>query len=127
MKPVIGIPYDRYVKFDTFHPAVDKGLPVTRVVSRVALQEVLASYVRKQGGDTAIENDCHVVSALALNRNGRRAHLPRPHISGTLNWGRPESPEPFACCSLHAEDWRVDVWFGRLPEPQQEGRRHLCL
>ena len=28
----------RYIKFDTFHPAVDKGLPVTRVISRVTLQ-----------------------------------------------------------------------------------------
>lgn len=30
----------RYVKFDTFHPAVEKGLPVTRVINRVALQVV---------------------------------------------------------------------------------------
>ena len=32
----------RYVKFDTFHPAVERGLPVTRVISRVKLQEILA-------------------------------------------------------------------------------------
>jgi hypothetical protein len=31
-------PPRRYVKFDTFHPAVDRGLPVTRVISRVTLQ-----------------------------------------------------------------------------------------
>lgn len=37
----------RYVKFDTFHPAVDAGLPVTRVISRVTLQEVLAKTVLK--------------------------------------------------------------------------------
>jgi hypothetical protein len=28
----------RYIKFDTFHPAVSKGLPVTRVISRITLQ-----------------------------------------------------------------------------------------
>lgn len=28
----------RYIKFDTYHPAVDKGLPVTRVISRITLQ-----------------------------------------------------------------------------------------
>ena len=28
----------RYIKFDTFHPAVDMGLPVTRVISRITLQ-----------------------------------------------------------------------------------------
>ncbi len=32
----------RYIKFDTFHPAVERGLPVTRVISRVKLQEILA-------------------------------------------------------------------------------------
>ena len=35
----------RYVKFDTFHPAVDAGLPVTRVISRVSLQNVLAKVI----------------------------------------------------------------------------------
>jgi hypothetical protein len=40
--------YDnRYVKFDTFHPAVDRGLPVTRVISRITLQEVLAAAVER--------------------------------------------------------------------------------
>ena len=33
---------DWYCKFDTFHPAVDNGLPVTRVISRVTLQGILA-------------------------------------------------------------------------------------
>lgn len=51
----------RYVKFDTFHPAVEKGLPVTRVISRVTLQQVLAKACRKIGGDSIICNDCHVV------------------------------------------------------------------
>lgn len=35
----------RYIKFDTFHPAVENGLPVTRVISRVKLQEILADSV----------------------------------------------------------------------------------
>ena len=33
-----GVTGDWYVKFDTFHPAADMGLPVTRVISRVLLQ-----------------------------------------------------------------------------------------
>ena len=51
----------RYCKFDTFHPAVDNGLPVTRVISRVLLQEKLAEAARRYGGDKIIQNDCHVV------------------------------------------------------------------
>ena len=51
----------RYCKFDTFHPAVDNGLPVTRVISRVLLQEKLAAAARRYGGDKSIQNDCHVV------------------------------------------------------------------
>ena len=51
----------RYVKFDTFHPAVDKGLPVTRVVSRVALQGILADACMRVAGSSVICNDCHVV------------------------------------------------------------------
>ena len=47
---------DWYCKFDTFHPAVDNGLPVTRVISRVTLQGILA------GGlpESAILNNCKV-------------------------------------------------------------------
>ena len=51
----------RYVKFDTFHPAVDRGLPVTRVISRVVLQEILAKAARKMAGKDVIINDCKVV------------------------------------------------------------------
>ena len=47
----------RYIKFDTFTPAAERGLPVTRVVSRMLLQEILARAV----GDDAIMNDCNVV------------------------------------------------------------------
>lgn len=42
-----GLTGEWYIKFDTFHPAVDNGLPVTRVISRVKLQEILARAVLK--------------------------------------------------------------------------------
>ena len=51
----------RYVKFDTFHPAVDKGLPVTRVVSRVTLQAILAEACKRVAGEGVIQNNVHVV------------------------------------------------------------------
>ena len=51
----------RYVKFDTFHPAVEKGLPVTRVISRVVLQQLLAQSAMKMGGRDLIYNGAHVV------------------------------------------------------------------
>lgn len=47
----------RYVKFDTFTPAVERGLPVTRVISRMLLQEILAGAV----GDDIIINGSNVV------------------------------------------------------------------
>eukprot|EP00967_Tisochrysis_lutea_P009211 scaffold10912_cov18-Tisochrysis_lutea.AAC.4 len=34
-----------YCKFDTFHPAVELGLPVTRVINRVTLQQLLSDAV----------------------------------------------------------------------------------
>ena len=47
----------RYVKFDTFTPAVEQGLPVTRVISRMTLQEILARAV----GSDVIKNESNVV------------------------------------------------------------------
>lgn len=47
----------RYVKFDTFTPAAERGLPVTRVISRMTLQQILA----KALGDDIILNDSNVV------------------------------------------------------------------
>lgn len=47
----------RYIKFDTFTPAAERGLPVTRVISRMALQEILARAV----GDDVIMNGSNVV------------------------------------------------------------------
>lgn len=48
----------RYIKFDTFTPAAERGLPVTRVISRMSLQEILARAV----GEDIIMNDSNVVS-----------------------------------------------------------------
>lgn len=48
----------RYVKFDTFTPAVERGLPVTRVISRMTLQQILAQAV----GEEVIMNESNVVS-----------------------------------------------------------------
>ncbi len=47
----------RYIKFDTFTPAVERGLPVTRVISQMALQEILAHAV----GDDVNMNGSNVV------------------------------------------------------------------
>lgn len=47
----------RYVKFDTFTPAAERGLPVTRVISRMLLQQILAGAV----GDDIIFNGSNVV------------------------------------------------------------------
>uniref|UniRef100_A0A1D1ZXT2 Zeaxanthin epoxidase, chloroplastic n=2 Tax=Auxenochlorella protothecoides TaxID=3075 RepID=A0A1D1ZXT2_AUXPR len=56
-----GITGDWYVKFDTFHPAVGRGLPVTRVISRTRLQEILAERCCELGGPDAISNNANVV------------------------------------------------------------------
>jgi zeaxanthin epoxidase len=47
----------RYVKFDTFTPAAERGLPVTRVISRMTLQQILARAV----GEDIIINGSNVV------------------------------------------------------------------
>ncbi|KAK6923042.1 Forkhead-associated (FHA) domain [Dillenia turbinata] len=50
----------QYIKFDTFTPAAERGLPVTRVISRMTLQQILARAV----GEDVIKNDSNVVSFL---------------------------------------------------------------
>lgn len=57
-----GVTGDWYVKFDTFHPAADNGLPVTRVISRVTLQQILAQACVKYGGPDVILGNSHVTS-----------------------------------------------------------------
>ncbi|KAK7367540.1 hypothetical protein VNO80_09553 [Phaseolus coccineus] len=54
---VDGVSGSWYIKFDTFTPAAERGLPVTRVISRMALQEILARAV----GEDAILNDSNVI------------------------------------------------------------------
>lgn len=54
---VDGISGNWYIKFDTFTPAVERGLPVTRVISRMTLQQILARAV----GDKLIMNESNVV------------------------------------------------------------------
>ncbi|KAL9158170.1 hypothetical protein ABFS82_08G049900 [Erythranthe guttata] len=54
---VDGISGNWYVKFDTFTPAAERGLPVTRVISRMTLQQILARAV----GSDIIINDSNVV------------------------------------------------------------------
>lgn len=44
-----GVSGDWYVKFDTFHPAVDAGMPVTRVINRVDLQQILTRHINGLG------------------------------------------------------------------------------
>ncbi|XP_058186663.1 zeaxanthin epoxidase, chloroplastic isoform X2 [Rhododendron vialii] len=55
---VDGISGNWYVKFDTFTPAAERGLPVTRVISRMTLQQILAQAV----GEDIIMNDSNVVN-----------------------------------------------------------------
>lgn len=56
-----GVTGEWYCKFDTFHPAADRGLPVTRVISRHTLQKILADKVRELGGPEVLVNDVHVI------------------------------------------------------------------
>ncbi|KAH6760289.1 zeaxanthin epoxidase [Perilla frutescens var. frutescens] len=53
---VDGISGNWYVKFDTFTPAAERGLPVTRVISRMTLQQILARAV----GSDIIFNESNV-------------------------------------------------------------------
>ncbi|KAF7828728.1 zeaxanthin epoxidase, chloroplastic-like [Senna tora] len=55
---VDGVSGSWYIKFDTFTPAAERGLPVTRVISRMALQEILARAV----GEDSIMNSSNVVN-----------------------------------------------------------------
>nr|AIP98334.1 ZEP [Medicago sativa] len=55
---VDGVSGSWYVKFDTFTPAVERGLPVTRVISRMTLQGILARAV----GEDIVLNASNVVN-----------------------------------------------------------------
>ena len=68
-------PVRRYCKFDTFHPAADNGLPVTRVISRVTLQQTLSDTVAKYGGEHVVMNDCHVTEFEEVHTEPRHQNL----------------------------------------------------
>nr|KYP43880.1 hypothetical protein KK1_034660 [Cajanus cajan] len=55
---VDGVSGSWFVKLDTFTPAVERGLPVTRIISRIVLQEILARAV----GEDVIKNASNVVN-----------------------------------------------------------------
>ncbi|XP_052196045.1 zeaxanthin epoxidase, chloroplastic isoform X2 [Diospyros lotus] len=55
---VDGVSGNWYIKFDTFTPAAERGLPVTRVISRMTLQQILAHAV----GEDVIMNGSNVVN-----------------------------------------------------------------
>jgi len=77
---VDGVTGDWYCKFDTFHPAVDHGLPVTRVISRVELQSILSSALPEE----TILNNTLVTGFEELGEGqGVLAHLE----DGTTVWG----------------------------------------
>uniref|UniRef100_A0A0C9S4T5 Zeaxanthin epoxidase, chloroplastic n=1 Tax=Wollemia nobilis TaxID=56998 RepID=A0A0C9S4T5_9CONI len=65
---VDGLTGKWYVKFDTYTPAVERGLPVTRVISRMTLQQILAHSV----GPDIIENSCNVVD---FNDDGKKVTI----------------------------------------------------
>eukprot|EP01024_Parvocaulis_polyphysoides_P053728 TRINITY_DN536_c0_g3_i6.p1 TRINITY_DN536_c0_g3~~TRINITY_DN536_c0_g3_i6.p1 ORF type:complete len:285 (-),score=46.62 TRINITY_DN536_c0_g3_i6:63-917(-) len=78
-----------YVKFDTFHPAVSKGLPVTRVISRHTLQEILTKYVIKYGGQQVIQNSSQVIGYEEDNNGTVKALLQDGStVSGDMQIGR---------------------------------------
>ncbi|KAL5099270.1 hypothetical protein RYX36_003597 [Vicia faba] len=54
---VDGVSGSWYIKFDTFTPAAERGLPVTRIISRMALQKILARAV----GEDVVMNASNVV------------------------------------------------------------------
>jgi len=76
-----GVSGDWYVKFDTFHPAADRGLPVTRVISRVTLQRILAEAVER----AAREHE----SARASAASGAAAAAAASHGGGGSPFGAP--------------------------------------
>lgn len=62
---VDGLSGSWFIKFDTFTPAVERGLPVTRVISRMILQKILVHAI----GPEIIENSSNVVD---FNDDGQK-------------------------------------------------------
>jgi zeaxanthin epoxidase len=57
-----GLTGEWYCKFDTYHPAVDNGLPVTRVISRVTLQHILVKHAMQIAGKNIIQQETKIVA-----------------------------------------------------------------
>ena len=66
-----GVSGDWYVKFDTYHPAVKNGLPVTRVISRMVLQNILAKYAMRIGGEQVITPDVKIAGFLEDTKDNK--------------------------------------------------------
>jgi len=73
---VDGVTGDWYCKFDTFHPAVDNGLPITRVISRVELQGILAEGLDEliRNGERVTAFEDHGDGVTAVLESGERVH-----------------------------------------------------
>lgn len=73
-----GLTGEWYVKFDTFTPAAQSGLPVTRVINRVTFQEILCRHVKKWSprGESVIMENAHVIGYEEKSTNeGKRIDL----------------------------------------------------
>lgn len=82
-----GVSGDWYVKFDMFHLAADAGLPVTRVVSRFALQGILADACERIGGPGVLVNGSHVVGFDEEPEDPGNTSLLRGGVWATLDDG----------------------------------------
>ena len=82
-----GVSGDWYVKFDMFHLAADAGLPVTRVISRFALQRILADACERIGGAGVLVNGSHVVGFGEEEEGEGGGRLLRGGVWATLDDG----------------------------------------
>jgi zeaxanthin epoxidase len=72
---VDGVSGTWYIKFDTFTPAAERGLPVTRVISRMTLQKILAEAVGEEiimNGSNVVDFEDHGDKVTAILEDGQR-------------------------------------------------------
>ncbi|KAI3713054.1 hypothetical protein L1987_71624 [Smallanthus sonchifolius] len=72
---VDGVSGNWYIKFDTFTPAVERGLPVTRVISRMTLQKILAEAVGQDiifNGSNVVDFEDHGGKVSVILEDGQR-------------------------------------------------------
>lgn len=79
-----GVTGEWYVKFDTFHPAAEEGMPVTRVISRFVLQQVLLETVERLSGPDVVLGNSHVVAMKEFQDHATG----EPRVSVQLEDGR---------------------------------------